>query len=61
MLVVTVKRGESVILTDEKTGERTVVMLCSADRDKAKIGIEAPDHVEILRESLTIGREDRCG
>ena len=51
MLVLTVKDGERIRLKDD-TGQVIYVMLVSTGQGKAKIGIEAPETVEILRESL---------
>jgi len=51
MLVLTVKDGERIRLKDD-TGQIIHVMLVSTSHGKAKIGIEAPETVEILRESL---------
>ena len=51
MLVLTVKDGERIRLKDD-TGQIIHVMLVSTAQGKAKIGIEAPETVEILRESL---------
>ena len=56
MLVLTVKDGERIRLKDD-TGQVIHVMLVSTGQGKAKIGIEAPDTVEILREAL-VGRTD---
>ena len=58
MLVLTVKTGERVILKDVEHGTEMSVMLCRADNDKAKIGIEAPREVSILRESLALEDEN---
>ena len=55
MLVLTVKDGERVRLRDD-TGQTIHVMLVTSDKGRAKIGIDAPETVEILRESL-IGKE----
>ena len=55
MLVLTVKDGERVRLKDD-TGQIIHVMLVMALSGKAKLGIDAPDTVEILRESL-VGKE----
>ena len=51
MLVLTVKEGSRIRLKDD-TGQVIHVMLVSTGQGKAKIGIEAPDTVEILREAL---------
>jgi carbon storage regulator CsrA len=51
MLVLTVKDGERIRLRDD-TGQIIHVMLVSTSHGKAKLGIDAPDTVEILRESL---------
>ena len=56
MLVLTVKEGSRIRLKDD-TGQVIYVMLVSTGQGKAKIGIEAPDTVEILREAL-VGRTD---
>ena len=57
MLVLTVKEGERVRLKDD-TGQVIHVMLVTALHEKAKLGIDAPDTVEILRESL-VAKERR--
>jgi carbon storage regulator CsrA len=51
MLVLTVKEGSRIRLKDD-TGQVIHVMLVSTGQGKAKLGIEAPDTVEILREAL---------
>ena len=58
MLVLTVKDGERIRLKDG-TGQIIHVMLVSTSHGKAKLGIEAPDTVEILRESLVVQNERR--
>jgi len=52
MLVLTVKEGSRIRLKDDTTGQVIHVMLVSTGQGKAKLGIEAPDTVEILREAL---------
>jgi len=55
MLVLSVKEGERIRLKDD-TGQIIHVMLVSTSQGKAKLGIEAPDTVEILREALVSER-----
>lgn len=47
MLVLTRKEGQSILI-----GDSIVVRIIGADRGSARIGIEAPDDVKILREEL---------
>ena len=57
MLVLTVKDGERVFQKTPHGGDSEVVVV-SGSQGKAKLGIEAPSHVEILRESLVDKREN---
>lgn len=47
MLVLTRKRGQSILL-----GENIEVTILEINRDSVKIGINAPKNVEILRKEL---------
>ena len=51
MLVLTRKIGERLILTTEQ-GERIEILLIAARCDKAKVGVEAPQSVKVMREEL---------
>jgi len=52
MLVLSLKVGQRVVITDEPTGKKVVVMLCTTGQDKGKLGIEAPADMKIMREEL---------
>jgi sRNA-binding carbon storage regulator CsrA len=52
MLVLTVKVGEPLRLRDTRNGEATWVMVMGTTPGKAKLAINAPAHVEILRGDL---------
>jgi carbon storage regulator CsrA len=51
MLVLTVKDGERIRLRDD-TGQIIHVSVVMSAKGRAKIGIDAPETVEIMRESL---------
>ena len=52
MLAVTLRNGERLRLRDRRTGEVTWVMLIRGNDGKARVGIDAPPDVEIVREEL---------
>jgi sRNA-binding carbon storage regulator CsrA len=52
MLVLTVKVGEPLRLRDTRNGEATWVMVMGTTPGKARLAIDAPAHVEILRGDL---------
>ena len=52
ILAVTLKNGERLRLRDRRTGEITWVMLIRGNDGKARVGIDAPPDVEIVREEL---------
>ncbi len=54
MLVLTRKPEQAIII-----GGNIVVKILSVERDRVKIGIDAPKDVQILREELT--KRDRQG
>ena len=53
MLVLTRKPGEKVII-----GGCIVVTVVEVTGNRVRIGIDAPDHVPILREELAVWREE---
>ena len=53
MLVLSRKLGESIVINDY-----TRVTVVSIDRGKIRLGIEAPPHVEIMREELLQRRRE---
>jgi len=52
VLVMTLKNGERIRAKDRRTGEITWVMLIRGNDGKARIGIDAPPDVDIVREEL---------
>ena len=52
MLAVTLRNGERIRLRDRRTGEVTWVMVIRGNDGKARVGIDAPPDVEIVREEL---------
>ncbi len=51
MLVLQLKDGESLVLTDDK-GMRIQVVLCRTGNAKAKLGVNAPSQVRVMRSTL---------
>ena len=47
MLILTRKYGESILIGDD-----IKVMILSHERGQVKVGIEAPDHIDIWREEV---------
>ncbi len=56
MLVLTRKPGEKVFIGDD-----IVVAVVEVTGNRVRIGIDAPDHVRILREELAVWREEAEG
>ena len=52
MLAVTLRNGERLRLRDRRTGEVTWVMVIRGGDGKARVGIDAPPDVELVREEL---------
>jgi len=52
MLVLTRRRDERIVLRIAGNVE-AVITVCALDGNKARIGVEAPSHVAVLREELT--------
>ncbi len=54
MLHLTRRSGESVDLTDNRTGERvgTITLLGIADNGQARIGFDCPAHIRITRDNM---------
>lgn len=51
MLVVTRRKDERIIIMFSEN-VKAVITLCDVDGNKARIGVEAPSHVAVLREEL---------
>lgn len=54
MLVLTRKLGESI-----RIGENIVVTLVKVDRNKVRIGIDAPNEIKITRPELDVVKEEQ--
>lgn len=55
MLVLTRKRREGILIAEEVVtinGQKIVIRIIDIQGDRVKIGIEAPEKYEILREEL---------
>lgn len=52
MLAVTLRNGERIRLLDRRTGEITWLMVIRGNDGKARVGVDAPPDVEIVREEL---------
>lgn len=58
MLVLSRKKGETIVIKNRQTGEEIKVALINVVGQKAKIGIDASDNVWIMREEI-INREKK--
>ena len=52
MLVLSVREGEKVLMRDGNGTESVVVVVEVRSRKEIKLGFEAPEDIEILREKL---------
>ncbi len=52
MLVLTRRKDERIVLKIAEDVE-VVITVCDVNGNKARIGVEAPSHVAVLREELT--------
>jgi carbon storage regulator len=52
MLVLTRREGESLLLFNERTGERVEITLLEINGTTVKVGTTAPDNITILRTEL---------
>lgn len=61
MLALTLKNGERVRLLDCRTGEFTWVYVLRGNDGKARIGIDAPANIHIVRGELLAGSGTKPG
>jgi carbon storage regulator len=53
MLVLTRKSNENIVINDE-----IIIKVVEIKGNRVLLGIEAPEHVEIIREELLLARQD---
>ncbi len=52
MLVLTRYKNEGIVFVDSLTGDRTVITVNDLRGDKVRIGIDAPQHIQIWRSEI---------
>ena len=61
MLVLARRIGESIIALDKNTGMKMNIVVCRVGNGQVKLGIDAPEHIEILRNELIGRKKSRRG
>jgi len=54
MLVLSRKRSETIVI-----GSDIRITVVNVDRNQVRLGIEAPEHISVLREELLLDAEER--
>lgn len=63
MLVLSRKPNEKIVLTDRHTGQEVTVLVVSMKNGQVRLGIDAPDSIDIIRSELREKEEaahERC-
>lgn len=57
MLVLTRRLGQSIIITDPKTGDKITVTVADVRGDQVRVGVQAPRHLTVDRAEVAARKD----